>query len=100
MATASHYSDYAMDCLTKELFNSQQEQEIFLYSKTLKPDLGPIHPPVDCIIGFFLPTVKQPGYDANHSYSLSSKVKNAWNYTGTGAMYIRGTIYCGHLTIL
>jgi len=55
----------------------------FLCSKTFKPDIGPIHPRVECILGLFPPTVKQPGYEANHSYSLSAKAKNAWSYTGT-----------------
>jgi len=43
MATAPHYSDCAMGWLTKELFSSQQEQEIFSALKHSNQILG--HPP-------------------------------------------------------
>jgi hypothetical protein len=41
MATAPLYNDYTMGWLTKELFNSQQEQEIFSALKHSNQTLGP-----------------------------------------------------------
>jgi hypothetical protein len=49
--------------------------------------LGPIQPPIQWVLG-----VKQPGCEADHSPQWSAEVKNAWSYTSTPPVWIRGVV--------
>jgi hypothetical protein len=52
-------------------FDSQQGQEISLYSTASRTALGPIRPPTQ-----WTPGVKRPGYEADHSPPSNIEVKN------------------------
>jgi len=45
--------------------------------------LGPIQPPIQCVLGAFSLVVKRPGREADHSLPSSEEAKNAWSYTST-----------------
>jgi hypothetical protein len=51
---------------------------IFLFSTAPRPDLGSTQPPTQ-----WVPGVKRPGHEADHSPTPSTEVKNAWCYTST-----------------
>jgi hypothetical protein len=56
-------------------FDSQQGQEIFLYSTVSRLALRPIQPPIQWVLGALSPGVKQLGHEAAHSPPCSAKVK-------------------------
>jgi hypothetical protein len=58
------------------VFESPQREEIFLYSTAFKPAPGPIHPPIQWVLGALSPGVKRPGREADHSPPSSAEVKN------------------------
>jgi hypothetical protein len=58
------------------IFDSQQEQEIFLYSITSRLALGLIQPPVQRVLGALSPEIKQLVYEAVHLPPSSAEVKN------------------------
>jgi len=41
----------------------------------------------------FPPGVKRPGREANHSLQSSTEVKNAWSYTSTPSVRLRGVVF-------
>jgi hypothetical protein len=56
--------------------------EIFLFTTVSRPVLGPIQPPIQWVLGVFMPGIKwlePPPY--------SGMVKNAWSYTSTSPIY-------------
>jgi hypothetical protein len=57
-------------------FNSQQEQEIFLYSTASRLILGPTLPPIQWVLGVLSLGVKQPRHEPHHSPPSSSEIKN------------------------
>jgi hypothetical protein len=57
-------------------FNSQQGQEIFLFSVVSRPTLGPIQPPIQWVPGVLSLGVKWQGCEADHSPPCSVEVKN------------------------
>jgi hypothetical protein len=57
-------------------FNSQQEQEISLFSIPSRPALGPTQPPTQWIPWGCFSGVKQLGHEADHSPLSSAEVKN------------------------
>ena len=61
---------------------SQQEQEIFLFSKPSRLTIGPIKPAFQWVLPV-APSLalKQPGHENDHSPPSSIKVKNEWSYT-------------------
>jgi hypothetical protein len=69
----SQYSDlgYGLDGVEFEL---RWGQEIFLFSKTFKPALGPTQPPIQCVSGFCT-GVKRPGREADHYFNLVSRLR-------------------------
>jgi hypothetical protein len=50
-----------------QVFNSQEGQEIFLFSTASKSALRPTQPPVQWVLGTVFPRVKQPGHEDDHS---------------------------------
>jgi hypothetical protein len=52
--------------------------EIFLFSKSSRPVLGPTQAPIQRV-----PGVKRPGREADHLLPTSVEVKNTWIYTYT-----------------
>ena len=61
----------------KELtLDSQQGQEIFLFSRASRLALLTTQPPFQCIL-----EVKQPVYEADHRPPSSIEVKNVWSCT-------------------
>ena len=69
-------------------FGSRQVQEIFPFSKSSTPVLGPIQPPIQWVPGSFL-GVKQPGSEIAHSPS-SAEVRNVWNSTSAPPICLQG----------
>jgi hypothetical protein len=58
----------------------------FLIATTSKLALGPIQPPIQCVVGALTPGVKRSGYEgfeADHSPPPIAEDKNAWLYTST-----------------
>jgi len=45
--------------------------------------LGPTQPSNKWVLGALFPEVKELGHEADHSLTLSAKVKNVWSYTST-----------------
>jgi hypothetical protein len=67
----------ATRCTTKELsFDSQQGQQIFLFSIASRPTPGPTQPPIQWIHGAISPEVKRHGREADHSPPSRTEVKN------------------------
>jgi hypothetical protein len=52
----------------------------FLFSILSRPALGPIHPPIQWVLGAVSPGVKQPRHEADHSPKASAEVKKMWVY--------------------
>jgi hypothetical protein len=50
----------------------------FHFSMSSKPALGPTQPPIQ-----WVPGVKRPGREADHSPPTSAEVKKTWIYTST-----------------
>jgi hypothetical protein len=63
-------------------FESRQEQEISVFSKTSRPALRSTLLPIPWV-QLFSPGIKRPGRDCNHSSTSNTEVKNEWNYTCT-----------------
>jgi hypothetical protein len=57
-------------------FDSRQGLRIFLSATASRPALGPIQPPVQ-----WVPAVKRPRREADHSFPSSAEVKNACSLT-------------------
>jgi hypothetical protein len=70
-------------------FESRQGQQIFLFSKTFRPALGPTQPPIKWIPGFFA-GVKHLGYEVDRSPPFSAEVKNEWSYISTPHICLHG----------
>jgi hypothetical protein len=60
----------------KQKKKSRLGQEIFLFSKTSKPGLGPTQPPIK-----FVPAFLRYGIEVDHLPPSSAEVKNEWSYT-------------------
>jgi hypothetical protein len=65
---------------------------IFLFTTASRQDLGPIQPRVQWIAGTVSLGVKRTGREADHSPPSSDEVKNAWSYTCTLPMHLRGVV--------
>jgi hypothetical protein len=52
--------------------------ENFLFSTSSRPALVPTQPPLE-----WVPGVKQPGHEADHSPPASAEAKKMWIYTST-----------------
>lgn len=55
-------------------------RKILFSSKTSRQALEPIQPPMQ-LVSWFVPEVKQPSRESNHSPPYIVKVKNVWSYT-------------------
>jgi len=79
-AVIAQYSNQSTG-LTSETsrFDSQQGQEIFLFSKESRPSLRPTLPPAQRIPEVLSSKVKRPGREADHSPPSSAEVKNEWS---------------------
>jgi hypothetical protein len=58
------------------VFDSWQEQGIFLYSTVSRLALGSTQPPIQWVLGTLSLEVKQLGREAEYSPPFSAKVKN------------------------
>jgi hypothetical protein len=72
-------------------FKSWQGENIFLYSKTSGPALGPIQPLFSGCSGSS-PGIKRPGRDVDHSPPSRTEVKNEWSFTSTTPVCLRTTL--------
>jgi hypothetical protein len=57
-------------------FDSQQWQEIFLFSTSSRPTMGLTQPPIQWVPWALSPQVKRQGREADHSPPSSAEVKN------------------------
>jgi hypothetical protein len=71
-------TDYGLDGRGSAGFHSRRGLKIFLFATASRPALGPIQSPRR-----WVPVVKQPGREADHSPPSSAEVKKAWSYTST-----------------
>jgi hypothetical protein len=55
-------------------FDSQQGQEIFLFSTASRPAMGSIKPPIHLYWCKFPPGVKQPAHETDHSPASSAEI--------------------------
>jgi hypothetical protein len=73
----SRYSDQVTGWPTDEArFSSRQGQEIFLFSITSRPALGPTQAPVRWVPGALSPVLKRQGREAHPLPPVSVEVKN------------------------
>jgi hypothetical protein len=74
----------ATGCMAGELgFDSQQGQEIFLFTAESRPALWPNQLLMQWVTGAISLGVKRPGREADYSPPSSVEAKNAWSYTST-----------------
>jgi hypothetical protein len=57
-------------------FDSQQGQEIFLFSTVFRLALEPTQPPIQWVLGTLSLGVKWQGHEADHSFPSIAEVKN------------------------
>jgi len=57
-------------------FESQRRHEIYLFSKTTRPPLGPNQAPIQWLPGASSLGIKQLGHETEHANPPSVKVKN------------------------
>jgi hypothetical protein len=62
-------------------------KEVFLFSKTLVPALGPTQLLIQLVLGSFL-GVKLLGHGADQSPLSGSEVKKEWSYASTPFLYV------------
>jgi len=88
---------------------SRQGQHNFLFSNTYRPIQGPTQLPSHVVSGF-IPRVRRPGREVDHSLPSSAVVKNEWHYRCTPICSLflvlhmlrlpilvkAGGAYCGH----
>jgi hypothetical protein len=55
--------------------------------------LGPTQPPIKWVPGALSLGVKRPGREADHSPPTSAEDKNAWSYTSTPPIRLRGVVF-------
>jgi len=58
-------------------FDSQKEQEFFLFATASRPGQGATQPPVQWVLGVLIPGVKWLGHEPDHSPPSSAMVNNA-----------------------
>jgi hypothetical protein len=58
------------------VFDSWQDQEIFLNSTASRPVLEPTQPPIQWVLGALFPELKQPEQEADRSTFSCAQVKN------------------------
>jgi len=59
-------------------FDSRQGQGLLLFATASRPVLGTTQSPIQ-----WVPGLKRPGREADHSSPCSAKVKNTWSYVST-----------------
>jgi hypothetical protein len=80
------------------LFRYRLSPETFGYTLVCTPyiaftmALGPTQPPIQWVPGALSLGVKRPGREADHSPPSSAEVKNAWSYTSTPPICLRGVV--------
>jgi hypothetical protein len=73
----NRYSDYTTGWTSEEWgFDSRQGQEIFQFSITSRPALGPTQPSTQWLPGSVSMGIKPPGHEAYHPPSSSAEDKN------------------------
>jgi hypothetical protein len=68
-------------------FDSQQGQEIFLFTIVFRPALRPAQPPIQQLLGALSLGVKLQVHESDHSPPSSAAVKNG------GAIYLHSPIH-------
>jgi hypothetical protein len=71
-------------------FESRKGQEIFVFSKTSRPALGPTLPFNGKLAPFL--GVKQSGREVDHLTPPTAEVKNDWSYNSTPPTRFHGVI--------
>jgi len=64
-------------------FEFGKEQDIFLFSKTSRPALGPTQARIQWVPRTLSPGIKRLGLEADQSPSCSAEFKSEWSYTST-----------------
>jgi hypothetical protein len=54
---------------------------IFLFATVSNPEVGPIGPPIQQVLGVLIPELKRPGREDDYSPPYNVKVKNVRSYT-------------------
>jgi hypothetical protein len=54
--------------------------------------VGPTQPPIQGLTGALSLGVKRPGLQVDHSPPSSAEIKNAWSYTSTHPIHLRGGV--------
>jgi len=60
-------------------------QDMFIFSTMSRPNMGHGQPPIQ-----WVPVIKRPGREVNHSTQSKAKVKNEWSYTSTSFIHLQG----------
>jgi hypothetical protein len=74
----SRYSDWLQAGRLRGRNSSPGRDKNFLFSKSSRPALGSTQPPIQ-----WVPEVKRPGREADHSPPANAEVKRNWMYTST-----------------
>jgi hypothetical protein len=64
-----------------------------LFATASSPVLGPTQHPNQLLRGTLSLSVKRPGRESGHSPPSSADVKNAWSYTPTSPIRLRGLVF-------
>ena len=70
-------------------FGSLERQEVFLFSKTSRPAMGPTQLPIHWMSGALILRLKQHDLKVDHSPPCA-EVKNEWRYTFTPPIHLQG----------
>jgi hypothetical protein len=62
------------------------------FTTASRPTLGRTQPRIQCVSGALSLGVKQPGREADHSPPSSAEVMNAWSYTSTPPIRLKGVV--------
>jgi len=81
-----------MDQTTGVKFPARTIMGIFLFATTFRPAQGPTQPPIQWVPEALTPEVKWPEREADHLHPSSAQVKNAWTYSSTPPMRLRGVM--------
>jgi len=81
--------DYGLD---DGVFGFRMGLGIFLLTTAPKPALRPTQPPIQWATASLFLEVKRLEHEADHSPTSSAEIKNAWSYTSTPPVRLRGVM--------
>jgi hypothetical protein len=73
-------------------FDSRRRLGIFLFTTVSRTALGPTQPPIRWVPEALSLGVKRRVREADHSPPSSAEVKNAWSYSSTPPIRLRGMV--------